>query len=88
MVLGFHREQAFSLQRIDDSENRKLVEAELEKFLGQKVTLETKLLEENEAEQAGRPGSPEADLAKDPMVRKTLEIFGGRLVIERERESG
>jgi DNA polymerase-3 subunit gamma/tau len=88
LTLGFHREQAFSLRRIDDGENRKIVEAELEKFLGQKVTLETKLLEENGAEQAGRRGSPETDLAKNPMVRRTLEIFGGRLKIERERESG
>ena len=79
LTLGFDRSHSFHKSRVADEANRKVVEGLVSEKVGNSVRVE---VEESSEDQA--PGAAPADKEKKeenvPVVKKTLDIFGGKVV--------
>ncbi len=94
VILGFDPEFAEHLKRVDNSRTRLAIEKALGHELKRPVGVKFALEERPQAEAAPRPppaapavpASPaqKRSLAEDPVVRKTMETFGGEIFDIRE----
>ncbi len=96
VILGFDPEFAEHLKQVDTSRTRMVIEKaighELKRPIGVKFALEERPQAEAEpqpppaADQPEQPEKPakKRDLAEDPIVKKTMEAFGGEIFDIRE----
>jgi len=100
VLLGFDPEFGGHLKRVDTSRTRRVIEQvlghELKRPVGVKFVLEDRPQAESAPQTelppmapdarspADAPASPRRDLAADPIVQKTVEIFGGSIYDVRE----
>jgi len=67
----FSQEHEFQKESLEHNDNRALVERIFSDKLGSKVVLEFRMTDD---------APPEAHEADEPMVRKALDAFGGKIV--------
>ena len=76
LTLGFGPKDTFHRTRVADEANRRMVEGLVSETLGSKVRLEVE-----ETTESSRSGAASGDNVEDiPVVKKALEIFGGKVV--------
>jgi hypothetical protein len=94
VILGFDPEFGEHLKRVDNSRTRMAIEKaigrELRRDVGVKFVLEERPQAESEPQPPPKGGAPapaparRRALADDPIVRKTMEAFGGEITDIRE----
>jgi DNA polymerase-3 subunit gamma/tau len=76
LTLGFGPKDTFHRSRVAEESNRRMVEGLVSETLGSKVRLEV----EETAERARSAAPPAGNVEEIPVVKKALEIFGGKVV--------
>jgi DNA polymerase-3 subunit gamma/tau len=84
LVIGFDEAHVYQVERLSKRENRQLIEEFLSRSLGRAVRVTFKRVNNHDAVTDGgvSPAGAEepAPLADDPLVKKSIELFGGRVV--------
>jgi DNA polymerase-3 subunit gamma/tau len=79
LVIGFGEADVYHYEQVSKRESRGLVEDSLARALAKPVRVRFKRITENDRKSAG-PAPEQHSLADDPLVRKSIELFGGKLI--------
>jgi DNA polymerase-3 subunit gamma/tau len=79
LVIGFDEAHVYQVQQLSKRENTRLIEDHLARSLGRKIRVTFKRI--NHDAPSDEPSGPQKHpLADDPLVRKSTELFGGKLI--------
>ena len=83
LVIGFDENDVFHYEQVAKRENRGVIEDSLTRDLGTPVRVTITRVTNGEAETPARSSPPAPQrhrLADDPLVKKSIELFGGKLM--------
>jgi DNA polymerase-3 subunit gamma/tau len=83
LVIGFDEADVYHFEQVSKRENRHLIEDFLERTLGKRVRVTFKRIGQGGTDNGGADESAESPrhrLADDPLVKKSIELFGGKLI--------